>query len=55
MTVIVRRCRFVIRMSFFDNDKNSFLGLCAFVSNLVRHVGLLIAGKERNWLWRIIG
>jgi len=42
MTVIVRRCHFVIRMSLLENDKDGFFGLCALVSGLVRHMGLLI-------------
>jgi hypothetical protein len=55
MTGIVRRCHFVIRMSFLENDKDGFFGLCAFVSSLVRHAGPMIVGKERNWLCRIVG
>jgi hypothetical protein len=54
MTVRIRRCRFVIRMSFLENDKDVFFVLCAFMSDLVRRVSLLNVGGiiGENWLWR---
>jgi len=45
MTMIIRCCHFVIRMSFLENDKDGFFDLCAFVSSLVRHSGRLIVGN----------